>query len=641
MLVLGDNTPLDNITELKIVEKSNTGDKELSFVISTNDLAYAELAEEKRILLQGDDYYNIKAIEQAGESASVTCRLDLDVFLVGGVLGYSKTETLYSLLAFCLTGTDWRQEGAETITGTTLNELEAGNVYDLMDLAQKNYGVVLRCDTRDKVVRVIKAGSGKNKGCYFTDELNLSDLSLRGDSYEICTRIIPIGAEGLRIDDVNGGKNYVDNHQYCNKIITRVWKDERYTDKQHLKDAAIEYLKVHSVPTRVYDGSVINLAGLSEEYQQLKFSVGDIITLVDSKRGARADYEIVAHTRYPYEPERDTVEINAAAPSYSQVIQGLADTTQQMFVSDRKKISSITQDIDGIYVEVSDRYTKGETDSLVSSQIQAEAGRVDVIVAEQQTTINGLTTTQTEQSSQISLLSTGMELKVSKNDVISAINMSPESIIISADRIQLDGQTFTNGTFNWLNDTGILYGSIWATDVGDGNFNAGLVIDSQKAITLQGSYGNPEGAEDSIRLIADYGNFRAWSNHGSMNLFSLARTDIESQGPIQFWGTKTINKNKFIAENVIEAQGGIKAGYSIISENSLGAGGYALNGDNGRIFGNLYSRVADDDGNGFYRVAMSCNSKYPAGIYFDPSRDRFSLQAFDGDTGDLLFTQYL
>lgn len=416
MLILDQKTPLANIMDLCIVSKSNTGDRELSFTIPVSDPAYRQMAEEREIELQGDGHYNIKSIEERGETAQVTCRLNLDVFLVGGVLDYrEEAESLSHLLTFCITGTGWTQEGAETVGKKVTNELEAGNVLDLMGVAQENYGVVFAYDTYRKKITVKKPESATHKGCYLTEELNLSDLSLRADTYDLCTRIIPIGAEGMTIETVNGGKNYLDNHTYTNKIITRVWRDERYEDAQSLKDAAMEQLKRQAVPVRVYDGAVINVAELSADYRQLAFAAGDIVTLIDVRRGIRADYEIVSHTHYPEEPERDAVEINTAAETYEQVIEGLVDQTQQMFVSDRKKISQITQDIDGIYTRVEDTYTRGETQTYVGSQIQQEADRIDAVVSKQQTTINGLSQTVVDNKTEIDLALSGIRQSVSQN----------------------------------------------------------------------------------------------------------------------------------------------------------------------------------------------------------------------------------
>lgn len=439
MLILNQSVPLENATDVCVIEKSNTGDKELTFTIATKDPTYQKIAEEIPISLQGDDDYIVKSIERIGETATISCRLDIDVFKAGGILNYSKTETLSQLMAFCLTGTEWTVEGAVEISGKQLNELEAGNVLDLMSVAQKNYNVIFRYDTKEKRIKVTLPESGEDKGTYLTEELNLKDLSDRRDSYDLCTRLIPIGADELTIESVNGGKNYVDNFTYTQKIITKVWKDERYTNAQSLKDAAIEYLKRISVPTRIYDGEVINLSEIDPKYKNLKFGVGDIITLIDVENKIRTKYEIVTHHRYPFEPERDTVEINAAAETYEAVIQGLADQTQKMFTSNRKKISEVLQTVDGLYVRVNDTYTKGETNSVIESQVQIESDRINAIVSDQRILIDGNTQRITEAEAELLIQADQIAMSVQKDGVIAAINLTSETAKISANHVELNG----------------------------------------------------------------------------------------------------------------------------------------------------------------------------------------------------------
>lgn len=72
-----------------------------------------------------------------------------------------------------------------------------------------------------------------------------------------------------------------------------------------------------------------------------------------------------------------------------------------------------------------------------TSAINIQANQISSIVS----TVNG-------QSSAITQLSNEISLKVSANGIISAINLSPEVISISADKINLNGITNMNGLAN-------------------------------------------------------------------------------------------------------------------------------------------------------------------------------------------------
>ena len=82
------------------------------------------------------------------------------------------------------------------------------------------------------------AERGEDKGVYFLQGLNLKKIQKSSTSYEYYTRIIPVGANGLTIESVNDGKNYLENYQYSDKVLTYIWKDESYTDAQALMEDA-------------------------------------------------------------------------------------------------------------------------------------------------------------------------------------------------------------------------------------------------------------------------------------------------------------------------------------------------------------------------------------------------------------------
>ena len=102
----------------------------------------------------------------------------------------------------------------------------------------------------------------------------------------------------------------VENYQYSNKVKTCIWKDERYTDVNSLREDAISKLNELSKPYRAYKADVIDLAKLNDKYKDiLDYSLGDTITLISKDNGIKEKQRIVKITEYPDEPERNTVEI--------------------------------------------------------------------------------------------------------------------------------------------------------------------------------------------------------------------------------------------------------------------------------------------------------------------------------------------
>ena len=92
------------------------------------------------------------------------------------------------------------------------------------------------------------------------EDLNLRKLSKGSTSYDFYTRIVPKGKNGLDIKEVNDGVEYIDNHQYSDKIITFLWDDDNYTDPNALKEDAEAKLEDLSKPQTSYSVDVIDLA---------------------------------------------------------------------------------------------------------------------------------------------------------------------------------------------------------------------------------------------------------------------------------------------------------------------------------------------------------------------------------------------
>ena len=166
----------------------------------------------------------------------------------------------------------------------------------------------MRFDTKNKVV-YFRERFGEDKGVFFTKSLNLRKLDLTSDSYDYYTRIIPIGADGLRINDVNGGKSYVENYQYSNKIRTLIWEDTNYEDAETLKEDAEKKLDDMSKPVKSYSADIVDLAAQRPEYSIMSFDLGDTILLLDEQTGIKEKQRIVKLKEYPKEPGKKFLRI--------------------------------------------------------------------------------------------------------------------------------------------------------------------------------------------------------------------------------------------------------------------------------------------------------------------------------------------
>ncbi len=153
------------------------------------------------------------------------------------------------------------------------------NVFNLIIETIKKFGYEAKFDNVNKIIYVDRE-LGTDKGVYFSKDLNLREISCQAESYDFYTRIIPEGKNGLRIAQINDGKDFLENLTYSKSIKTYYWKDERYTNIENLKRDGQKKLDVMSNPKKTWSLNVADLSGLSN-YKILSFEIGDTVTIVE------------------------------------------------------------------------------------------------------------------------------------------------------------------------------------------------------------------------------------------------------------------------------------------------------------------------------------------------------------------------
>ncbi|WP_300386238.1 phage tail spike protein, partial [Clostridium sp.] len=231
----------------------------------------------------------------------------------------STEQTIENCLNLALVGTGWTCNVIGVTKKRTVRKTNS-SCWDIIQQAKKTYGAEIKFDTINKIVKVFNA-IGSDKGTYFTEELNLKDLNIQRNSYDFYTKILAIGKDDLKVT--------VENYQYSNKRKTLIWKDERYTDINSLREDATLKLNELSKPYRAYKADVIDLAKLNNKYKNiLDYELGDTITLLSKENGIKEKQRIVKTIEYPSEPDKNTVEIANTILSFEEVQKEFQDTTE-------------------------------------------------------------------------------------------------------------------------------------------------------------------------------------------------------------------------------------------------------------------------------------------------------------------------
>ncbi|MCI9062903.1 phage tail protein [Romboutsia sp.] len=347
MLQLRDlnNEKIEGLTkyrDLKIESTLATGDKVLSFVYPrkfSNNIIEESYIETK------EDIFVIKQIDKKSDiDINVTCSLNVEELENMLETFVSVGDTIESCINSVLAGTGWGVNVESSINKKrrTIRKTNS-SVWDILQEIKKTYNVEIKFDTKNKIV-IVKEQLGSDKGVYFIEQLNLTSLSVESNTYDFYTKIIALGKDGLRVE--------VENYSYSNKKKTFIWKDERYTDEDSLREDATLKLKEMSKPYKAYSAELIDLAKINANYKDiLSYELGDIVTLISKENKLKLKHRIVKITEYPNDPQKNTVEIANTVLSFEELQKEMQDTTDTVNnitldngTVDGNRVSSINPD---------------------------------------------------------------------------------------------------------------------------------------------------------------------------------------------------------------------------------------------------------------------------------------------------------
>ena len=377
---------LANLTGIKSPHIQRTleyGDETLDFSYPTSGPWLAQLLAECYIRTDRQEYV-VKAVEKSSTSAwrKVSCALNIEELEGAPFEGFETVEqTVQAAAEFALEGTDWTVEADADITKKrTIRKEDDTTAWEVVKQIVTTYRVELEIDAVNKRLK-FHTRRGQDRGAYFIERLNLRSLGVKTSSYGFYTRLIPIGKDGLHL--WRDGQNYIENHQYSDKVITSIWRDERYTVTAALLEDAQARLDEASTPARAYTAELVDLAAQSDKYNALAYDLGDAVLLVSEKTDEREKQRIVKLDEYPDDMLANKAELSNVKQTFAQ----LQKTEAEMATADAvaiatKRTKKVLKD---------DYLTKKETEvkiSALAESIELEVSKTYMTVANGQAAID-------------------------------------------------------------------------------------------------------------------------------------------------------------------------------------------------------------------------------------------------------------
>ena len=377
---------LANLTGIKSPHIQRTleyGDETLDFFYPTSGPWLAQLLAECYIHTDRQEYV-VKAVEKSSTSAwrKVSCALNIEELEGASFEGFETVEqTVQAAAEFALEGTGWTVEADADITKKrTIRKEDDTTAWEVVKQIVTTYRLELEIDAVNKRLK-FHTRRGRDRGAYFIERLNLRSLGVKTSSYGFYTRLIPIGKDGLHL--WRDGQNYIENHQYSDKVITSIWRDERYTVTAALLEDAQARLDEASTPARAYTAELVDLAAQSNKYNALAYDLGDAVLLVSEKADEREKQRIVKLDEYPDDPLANKAELSNVKQTFAQ----LQKTEAEMATADAvaiatKRTKKVLKD---------DYLTKKETEvkiSALAESIELEVSKTYMTIANGQAAID-------------------------------------------------------------------------------------------------------------------------------------------------------------------------------------------------------------------------------------------------------------
>lgn len=377
---------LANLTGTKSPHIQRTleyGDETLDFYYPASGPWLGQIAAECYVRTDRQEYV-VKAVEKSTASAwrKISCALNIEELEGTPFQDFETVEqTVKAAAEFALAGTGWTVDADANITKKrTIRKEDDTTAWEVVKQIVTTYRLELEIDAVNKRLK-FHTRRGRDRGAYFIERLNLRSLGVKTSSYGFYTRLIPIGKDGLHL--WRDGQNYIENHQYSDKVITSIWRDERYTVTAALLEDAQARLDEASTPARAYTAELVDLAAQSDKYNALAYDLGDAVLLVSEKTDEREKQRIVKLDEYPDDPLANKAELSNVKQTFAQ----LQKTEAEMATADAvaiatKRTKKVLRD---------DYLTKEETKVTISAMaesIELEVSKTYMTVANGQAAID-------------------------------------------------------------------------------------------------------------------------------------------------------------------------------------------------------------------------------------------------------------
>lgn len=317
--------------DLRISEELETGYKIAQFSLPYNIL----VVEEQKIEIDGY-LYVIKEVNMEDLGLyDVYCRPYFGKLLskhIDSITGYNMAFP--DIMNKILEETDWSVVIAPDLTGSFQMNLHRKSAIEAIELVGQLFQAEYKFDTKNRVIYAYNK-RGKVGGGVVLDNTNLLKCQVQSNTYDLITRLIPIGKDDTTIGLVNNGQLWVENFEYTQEIIVGYYVDSNCANADDLLKVARSKVLETGKPQSTYKLFLIDFP--------LDVEVGDEVRVIDKVRGLDTVKRVSKTVIYPSTPEESYIQLGSLEVSFDKIYKDFKKAQDIVNEDTLRSINEITK----------------------------------------------------------------------------------------------------------------------------------------------------------------------------------------------------------------------------------------------------------------------------------------------------------
>lgn len=309
-----DMTYLFGISEykdLRITEELETGYKVAQFSLPYTIL----VVEEQKIEIDGYMYV-IKEVNMEDLGLyDVYCKPYFGKLAskhIDSITGFNMDFT--NVMSAIVEETDWTFTVAPDLTGSFQMNLHRKSAIEAIQAVAQLFQAELEFDTKNKIIHCYNKRQKKEEAIIL-DNTNLLKCQVQSNTYDLITRLIPIGKDNTTIGLVNNGQLWVENFEYTTEIIVGYYIDSNCENADDLLKIASSKVLETGRPQTTYKLFLTDFP--------LDVAVGDKVRVIDKVRGLDTTKRVQKIVLYPSTPEESYMQLGSLEVSFDKIYKDM------------------------------------------------------------------------------------------------------------------------------------------------------------------------------------------------------------------------------------------------------------------------------------------------------------------------------